>query len=582
MATGILKRKNPDTGLWEPVPTAGIDRALADTRYADKARVDPGPTGTAVTLPHIVRSSRWHSPAGNGVADDRAVLQALLDASDDVFIDKQAGSHYRIVGPLVPHAGQTITLHPQVIIEQVTHYQPVFDLYDVDDVVIRGNGALLRYTGSRVWSGSTSFRGSNNASYGAAVWCNGNRCKVHDLRVYGFRSGVFLSGYVTASGAQVAYSKFDNEVHGLAVDTVDFGLLASGQVNPVVRDISGSYAIESGSGDPAHLIYFSDAAASRRIDIDGANAYGGVGGGAFQFKACYGGKAVNLFADTCQGTLSLTKDSGLTVQVRHVNDQSFTDENGSVYIFGDSGSDVVTNCTVDVEIEAADTTTGYRLVRVGGSRNTVRVKGRTRATTTTTLPAVAIYGNDHDVSVSLVNTDAGGTDLATGRGAVTIIEGARHRVHLGEARNFNFGVSVQAAVTDATVSVDAKRVKPIPTAGTAFNIISAATTALAREGVQTFTVSGGLQVRPDSSLYRTARLTVTDATAFIFGGIYGTPPQGTRLTVIVDNQSGGAMGTMTWAGVTLATAWAAPAAGATKTVELVRDGATWKEIGRTA
>jgi hypothetical protein len=519
-----------------------------------------------------------YGATGDGSTDDTTTLQALLTAGagQQVTIPAPASS-YRITAPLTVSSDTVITLAPGTIIEQATTYTPVFDLLDADDVVIRGNGALLRYTGSRAYTGGgSSFRGDNEYAYGAGVWANGNRTRLHDLRVSGFTSGVYLSAW---NGTTLGdYAHADNEVHNLVVASVDFGILFGGQVRPVVRNLRGSYSLQTGSPNPSHLIYVTKSGLNRGMDVDGLTAHDGTGGVAFQFKGVQGGKAVNLLANDCAGLLSLEACYDVSVTAR-ARDDDGSGENGSIYFVAST----VARCSIDAHLHAADDSTGYRVASIDGTDNIVSIRGRTRQTTTADTYAVEVSGARNTVSFDMANVQNDGTDYTTGRRGVSLKAGSGHTLHIRQARNFKVAFDVVSGVTGCTVALDARRAVPIAAGMTPFNNFLDTDAAFDRNGEHAASITtAGQTVRVDATRYRTSRINVTTADAFTITTPYGPTPRGTRLTYIISNTSGGVMGTITWTGHTVASAWTNPASAQEKSIEFVWDGVRWKEIGRTA
>lgn len=109
---------------------------------------------------------------------------------------------------------------------------------------------------------------------------------------------------------------------------------------------------------------------------------------------------------------------------------------------------------------------------------------------------------------------------------------------------------------------------------------------------------GGNVTASDNGLYRTLAygatvtwngesatlglLTVTNSSAFTIA-VPTTSWPGREVTYIIQNNSGGALGTITWAsGFDLAGAFVNPANGARRVIKFVYDGAAWREVSRTS
>jgi hypothetical protein len=75
-------------------------------------------------------------------------------------------------------------------------------------------------------------------------------------------------------------------------------------------------------------------------------------------------------------------------------------------------------------------------------------------------------------------------------------------------------------------------------------------------------------------------ITPTNGTAFAIGIPTG-PSAGQRVSVIIRNASGGALGTVTWDGMFKMAAWTSPADGYSRSIDFQHDGTNWIEVGRT-
>lgn len=81
----------------------------------------------------------------------------------------------------------------------------------------------------------------------------------------------------------------------------------------------------------------------------------------------------------------------------------------------------------------------------------------------------------------------------------------------------------------------------------------------------------------------TATITATNNTAFTIAGPTGTVQDGARLTIVIRNASGGALGVVTFAAVyKKGAAWTQPANGFSRSITFVYDSANWIETDRTA
>jgi hypothetical protein len=96
-------------------------------------------------------------------------------------------------------------------------------------------------------------------------------------------------------------------------------------------------------------------------------------------------------------------------------------------------------------------------------------------------------------------------------------------------------------------------------------------------GVSAVTQTGGGTLAIDASLYDTVVVTVTDTTAFAIGAPTNKMKDA-KLSFVILNSSGGAMGAITWNGAfLLAGAFTNPASTKRRTIRFVCDGANWIE-----
>lgn len=91
-------------------------------------------------------------------------------------------------------------------------------------------------------------------------------------------------------------------------------------------------------------------------------------------------------------------------------------------------------------------------------------------------------------------------------------------------------------------------------------------------------------VIPNCALATAFKIIVTDNVAFAIAAPVNVPSvSGPRITFIILNSSGGAMGALTWNGVfALAGAFTNPANGKRRTISFILDGATWVELYRAS
>lgn len=94
------------------------------------------------------------------------------------------------------------------------------------------------------------------------------------------------------------------------------------------------------------------------------------------------------------------------------------------------------------------------------------------------------------------------------------------------------------------------------------------------------TTTGGAAVSPDCSIGRLFQVEVDDNSAFTIN-LPTNATKGMRVTFEIYNNSGGAIGTITWAsGYQLARGFVNPANGTVQMISFDYDGTNWNETGR--
>jgi hypothetical protein len=90
----------------------------------------------------------------------------------------------------------------------------------------------------------------------------------------------------------------------------------------------------------------------------------------------------------------------------------------------------------------------------------------------------------------------------------------------------------------------------------------------------------GASVAINAALGNLFAVTATNATAFTIANPTN-PTTGQRLTIMVRNTSGGALGAVTWDTLYKLAAWTSPATTLSRSIDFVYDGTNWVEVGRT-
>ncbi len=380
-----------------------------------------------------------------------AVLPALTAAGLGLAIP--AGRRLTLASPLTPPAGAIITGGRGAEIAQTVVNTPAID-NTADTVTVTGLHILN--TQARAYL-ATSFRGSAGYVYSAGIWSSGNHCTFRNLSVSGFTSGVYLTSW---NGVDFTKAKQANAITGLSVDDVDFGILATGQDDPVVVGVSGSYSLTPSSPNPPHLIYWSEGHPSSGLDVSGCTARAGTGGHAYQFKGIAGGIVRGLQAYDCPGLLSVRgcADVDFSSMVSD-GDTGGVSGNGSLYIQATGGENRLRIRSVIITMVAA-----ARVARLDGSDCVI--DGLTvnayRPSPTDNSHDITVQGTRNLISGLVYRNSQAGTG---GASAITVVSGGTDNIIRDVAiTGTRYGVRIEAGATNTRLDIDQNQITLSPAA----------------------------------------------------------------------------------------------------------------------
>lgn len=288
--------------------TAGtVSQMIYDHRASGSPTLDPHPMyQRKQDLGLNTLNVRLFGATGNGVTDDTAAIQAVLNGVDPavgavVFLP--AGT-FMISAPLSPKSntrligmGKTAT-----VIQAIGYGYPAVDLYNVDDCTVESMGLL--YAGPRA-NLLGSVRADAQYAYGAGVYTNGSRHVFRALNISGFGMGITLSNYVTA-GASLTGTPSRNFVSDVWMDRIDHGVLVYGQKQLTIdRLFVRAQEDSSAGGNPLHALYCTNFGVTTGLLVSNVYNRDNPTGAVLQIKNSSGGVFSNIFADNTSGVINV-------------------------------------------------------------------------------------------------------------------------------------------------------------------------------------------------------------------------------------------------------------------------------------
>lgn len=376
-----------------------------------------------------------------------AALQAAINAVAELgvkLVIPDRGTPWQINGPLTVSApGADIEALGEI--EQLTWGKPVFD------VMPTANDSRIIFrrvfsTQPRTHIPGGGFRGDQLYLYSAGVFLCADNCTIKG-RSEGFTAGIVPSGWDGTSGLN---RRGKSNTIDMTVKDVDFGALVLGQdeLNITMR---GTYALQTNSPNPPHLIYFSDNIGflrSRNPMVHG-QAWDSPEYHAFQVKGVRGG-AYYTETRNCGGILSLKDVQNAVFETTVVLEESgISDGTGSVYM-QDANCKNLMFGTVRI-----DQAVPGRAIRTFGSDHTFGdVSINCVENSDSSLFHIVVGGNRVDVGKVRINNSGTGQ-----RNAVQFLDGSGHILQAPEMRNVKRVIDVQPGVVDARVDIDPLKIQ---------------------------------------------------------------------------------------------------------------------------
>jgi hypothetical protein len=389
---------------------------------------------------------RARGAAGNGVTDDTAAIQAVLDSVDPTagavvlfpagtFMISAAlslKSNTRLVG-----MGKTTT-----IIQATGYGYPAIDLYNVDDCTVESMGLL--YTGPRA-NLLGSVRADAQYAYGAGIYSNGSRHVMRALKISGFGMGITLSNYVTA-GASLSGTPSRNFVSDVVIERVDHGVLVYGQKQLTIDRVWVTAQEDSSAGgNPLHALYCTNFGVTTGLLVSNLYNRDNPTGAVLQIKNSSGGVFSNIYADNTSGVINVQNADRLV----------FTGVTALNQIPVGSGTDVITFQNVAESYNRIENV----LITMGNNKKAVSLYGSDNTIDGLTILVDRTGGSQdaYDIVLdgsnnTLRNTNIVGNAAFIGR-AIMVNGGVNHVITDVRSRNVRTTVDVLGG-TGSKVVVD--------------------------------------------------------------------------------------------------------------------------------
>ena len=376
-----------------------------------------------------------------------ALLSAKSNQIDTLLFEK---GHYFISEPLLPYDSLVILGIglDEVIIEQTVWGHPAFDLINISNVSISEMQILTRQP--RQYPNGFASRGTDGFVGNAGIYSNGHSSKFKNLEIEGFTCGLFLSSW---NGIGLYEQKINNQVSDIEVSRVDFGILATGQKDLAIKNISGSYEQQLGSTASPHLIYISDAndpayVWSEDLTIRNCYAENAKLGIAYQIGSVRGGSLSNLNARRCNGILAVKRIFNFEIDSLIAYEDN-SPEAGSVFILPDQVENLHINF---IFIESLNPKA--RLLRLDGKNNVYEnIYLSTAISTITDMGIITMEGESSvlkNVFISNQNAQAGGLGVR--------LQGKNQMLENLNCNNCNFGFSIMQDCFNCNVTFDSRAI----------------------------------------------------------------------------------------------------------------------------
>lgn len=531
-----------------------------------------------------------YGATGDGVTDDTAAINATFAAAaatPGAFVVFPAtAAFYLITGPISVLATATILGGCGVTIAQQTQLTPVFDLFNVNNCLI--SGLTLTLTGGPFTGMGSGFRGDAKYAYSAGIWTNGSGHTFRDLLIQNFCMGVYFSSCNSGGTALTATLRTNNTVSNVEIIGANHGVLAMAQLGLQIHSLYSHDHFDSSAGvNPTHGIYLTGNGASNAVNYDiiisNCLCRNNATGQGFQFKFTQGVVATNMIADNCNGLFDGADiyDATLTGW-QSVNDaasivpsftiQKYANQPARINITGLSitmGNDYIPFSVIADDVRIADVVIFSNHTGVATTSYDMQIRGNNIV-----VDGVKIHnlGTSQYKGISV-----GVHGYATSNVTISNID----------VNNMLSVCDFDGAVTGVNViDYSPASLRNVPMTGTYYidQVYGTAAFATVRHPWTTIkTVTAGAVATgalcPYPPLETTTVFAVADSTAFAILAPRCRPQAGMKQEVAIFNQSGGALGVITWNPIYIfRSTFDPPANGQIVSVTFYFDGMNWREL----
>jgi len=331
---------------------AGTTVLVASTDDGEQVVVGTAPAGDGTV------SVLSFGAKGDGVTDDTESIRAAATAAAGKVLLFPPDLTFKVTDSVVVGSGTTVIGYGATI-RQDTKHKPCLDIVQGVGVKVYGLSFLTELT--RTYTGGASVRGNDVYALWCGVTASGSRCTIRDCSFDGFTCGVYLT---TWDGSALGGDCEDMTIADCAANDCDFGVLTLETHRCVIERIRGTWSRQSGSSNPAHLVYVAGAGGtSTELVVRDIEGWDSSDSYCVQVKSTTGAVLSRITSTNSAGVLSVADVIGAEIDSVQALDD-ITPTTGSLYMQGGC-EDIRLR---GVHIECFDPVTAARAGRIAGAR----------------------------------------------------------------------------------------------------------------------------------------------------------------------------------------------------------------------